>query len=161
MRLGLPIFPLVIFRTFRRRSRAKGSNICLICFGFVVEQPVVFCGILRTYCTAVRLVGRQFVKRFALCYRTVVCMSCPVITFVHCGHRWMDQDETWHACRSRTWPHCVRQGPSSPSTKGAQPLTFRPMSVVAKRSPISATAEHLLNLYVDTLSCVLFIGSLL
>jgi len=27
--------------------------------------------------------------------------------------------------------------------KGAQPPNFRPMSIVAKRSPISATAEHL------------------
>ena len=30
-----------------------------------------------------------------------------------------------------------------PRKKGAQPLNFRPMSIVAKRSPISATAEHL------------------
>jgi len=30
-----------------------------------------------------------------------------------------------------------------PSRKGAQPPNFRPMSIVAKRSPISATAEHL------------------
>jgi len=31
--------------------------------------------------------GRPFVKRFALCYQTVVCLSCPVlsVTFVHCG----------------------------------------------------------------------------
>ena len=34
---------------------------------------------------------------------------------------WMDQDETWHAGRSRPWPHCVRWGPSSPSPHGAQP----------------------------------------
>ena len=33
----------------------------------------------------------------------------------------MHQDETWHAGRSRPWPHCVRWGPSSPSPKGAQP----------------------------------------
>jgi len=33
-------------------------------------------------------------------------------------------------------------GPSSP-LKWAQPTTFRPLSIVAKRSPISATAEHL------------------
>jgi len=37
--------------------------------------------------------GRPFVKRFALCYRSIVCLSCPVlscpvclsVTFVHCG----------------------------------------------------------------------------
>jgi len=38
----------------------------------------------------------------------------------------MDQDETWHASRSRPWPHCVRRGPSSPSSKGAQPPIFGP-----------------------------------
>jgi len=61
--------------------------------------------------------GRPFVKRFALCYRSVVCPVCPVlsvlsVTFVHCG--WTDQDETWHAGRPRPSPHCVRWGPSSP-----------------------------------------------
>jgi len=75
--------------------------------------------------------GRLFVKRFTLCYQTVVCLSCPV-----CDVRalwpngWTDQDETWHAGRSRPWPHCVRWGPSSPSSKGAQlPPNFRPISV--------------------------------
>jgi len=32
--------------------------------------------------------GRPFVKRFALCYRTVVCLPCLSVlsvTFVHCG----------------------------------------------------------------------------
>jgi len=29
----------------------------------------------------------------------------------------MDQDETWHAGRTRPWPHCVRWGPSSPPPK--------------------------------------------
>ena len=34
------------------------------------------------------LFGRPFLKRFALCYQTVVClscMSCLSVTFVHCG----------------------------------------------------------------------------
>ena len=55
---------------------------------------------------------------------------------------WMDQDETWHGGRTRPWPHCVRWGPSSPTQKGGTAPNFRPMSIVAKRSPISATAEH-------------------
>jgi len=32
--------------------------------------------------------GRPFVKRFALCYRSVVCLSCLSVlsvTFMHCG----------------------------------------------------------------------------
>ena len=37
-----------------------------------------------------------------------------------------DQDETWYAGRPRPWPHCVRWGPSSPSTIGAHPPIFGP-----------------------------------
>ena len=33
----------------------------------------------------------------------------------------MDQDETWHACRPRPWPHCVRWKPIFPSAKGHSP----------------------------------------
>jgi len=65
--------------------------------------------------------GRQFVKRFALCYRSVVCLSvCPVCPVLSClsvcdvralwPNGWTDQDETWHAGRPRPWPHCVRWG---------------------------------------------------
>jgi len=83
--------------------------------------------------------GRLFVKRFALCYRSVVCLSvclsvCPVCNiralWPNC---WTDQDETWQAGKPRPWPHCVRWGPSSPSPKEAQPPpNFRPISVAAK-----------------------------
>jgi len=49
---------------------------------------------------------------------------------------------TWYGYSTRPRPHRVRWGPSSPHAKGAQqPHTFRPMSIVVKRSPISATAE--------------------
>jgi len=63
----------------------------------------------------------------------------------------MGHDETWYGGRTRPRPHCVRWGWGlsllSPK-KGAQPLplSYRPTSVVVKRSPISAiTAEHLLH----------------
>jgi len=39
--------------------------------------------------------------------------------------------------------HIALDGDPAPLPKGAQPLSFWPMSIVAKRSPISATAEHL------------------
>jgi len=40
--------------------------------------------------------------------------------------------------------------PSSPTERAQQPsLTFRPMSIVAKRSPISATAELVLGLKLE------------
>ena len=65
--------------------------------------------------------GRPFVKRFALCYRTVVLSVCPV-----CGdvgvlwlNGWMDQHEIWHGSKPRS--HCVRWGPSSPSPKVHNP----------------------------------------
>ena len=57
---------------------------------------------------------------------------------------WMDQDATWYGGRPRPRPHCVRWGPSSPERGTAAPATFRPMSIVAKQLPISATAELLL-----------------
>jgi len=71
--------------------------------------------------------GRPFVKRFALCYQTIVlsvCLVCDVGVLSPNG--WTDQDETWRAGRPRPWPHCVRWGPGSPSPKGAQPPIFRP-----------------------------------
>jgi len=55
----------------------------------------------------------------------------------------MDQDATWYGGRPRPRPHYVRWGPSSPPQKGGRAPNSRPMSTVAKRSPISATAEHL------------------
>ena len=143
--------------------------------------------------------GQPFVKRFALCYQTAVCLS--VLSVCNVGvlwpNGWMDQDETWHGGRPRPRPHCVRWGPSSPPQRGHSPPifgtsvphvccgqtagwinmplgtevvdlcpgdivrwahpqkggtvspTFRPMSMVAKRSPISATAELLLCLVFE------------
>jgi len=56
--------------------------------------------------------GRPFVKRFAVCYRTVVlsCLSCLSVCDVRAlwTNGWTDQDETWRARRPRAWPHCVR-----------------------------------------------------
>ena len=54
-------------------------------------------------------------------------MSCPVCDFgALWPNGWTDQDETWHAGRSRPWPHRVRWGPSSPCPKGAQLPNFGP-----------------------------------
>jgi len=58
----------------------------------------------------------------------------------------MDQDATWYEGSPRPRLRCVTWGPRSPSQKGHSPRAiFRPTSVVAKRSPVSATAEHLLT----------------
>ena len=66
------------------------------------------------------LIGRPFVKRFALCYRSVVLSVCLSVYDVHAlwPNGWTDQDETWHAGKPRPWPHCVRWGPRSPPPKG-------------------------------------------
>jgi len=48
---------------------------------------------------------------------------------------WMDQDETWHAGRPRPRPHCVRWGPSSPSTKNVPvSASYAPPTFVTTRS---------------------------
>jgi len=65
---------------------------------------------------------------------------------VYCGHNgWMDQDATWHEGRRRARRHCVRWRPNSSPKRGTPPPNFRPMPIVVKLSPISASAEHLLN----------------
>ena len=74
--------------------------------------------------------GRPFVKRFSLCYRSVVCLSVlSVLSVCDVGvlwpNGWTDQYETWHAGRLRPWPHCVRWGPTSP-LKGHSPPIFGP-----------------------------------
>ena len=74
--------------------------------------------------------GRPFVKRFALCYRTVVCPVCDVGVLWPNG--WTDQDQTWRAGSLRPWPHCLRWEPSSASPKGEHPTNFWPISVLAK-----------------------------
>jgi len=47
----------------------------------------------------------------------------------------MDQDATWYGGRPRPRRHCVRWGPSSPSSKRRRSplLNFRLMSIAAKR----------------------------
>jgi len=63
---------------------------------------------------------RPFVKRFALCYQTVVCLSVCMSILSVCDvgvlwpNGWMDQDATWYGDRPRPWRLCVRWGPSPP-----------------------------------------------
>ena len=84
--------------------------------------------------------GRPFVKRFALCYQTVVCLSClscPVLSVCNVralwSNGWTDQGETWHTGRTRPWRLCVRWGPRSPSPKGGRaPQIFGPFPLWPK-----------------------------
>jgi len=101
--------------------------------------------------------GQPFIKRFALCYHIVFCLSAlSVLSCLSClsvcdvgvlwPNGWMDQDESWHASRSLPWPHCVRWGPSSTAKGAEQPLPVFGPCLLWPRSPISATAELLLIL---------------
>jgi len=65
----------------------------------------------------------------------------PLLAHVLWPNGGMDQDATWYKGRPLSRPHCLGWGLSSPK-RGTAP-NFRPMTIVAKRSPISATAEHL------------------
>ena len=96
--------------------------------------------ILRSNLFSFTVFGRLFVKRFALAIGPLsgclfvcmsVCLSCPVCYVgVLWPNGWTDQDETWHAGRTRPWPHCVRWGPSPAPRKGGGAPNFRPMSIM-------------------------------
>jgi len=76
--------------------------------------------------------GRPFVKRFALCYQTVVCHVCLSITFVHCGQT-VGRIKMKHGTQVGLGPgHIVLDGdPAPPPQRGIAP-NFRPTSVAAK-----------------------------
>ena len=67
----------------------------------------------------------------------------PMFVVLLWPNDWMDQHVTWYGARSQPRPHCVRWESNCPP-EGTAP-NFRPMFIVAKRSPISAAAEHLLK----------------
>jgi len=94
------------------------------------------------------------------------CLSCPIcLSVCNVGvwwpNGWMDQDATWYGNRPRPRRHCARWAPSCPLKGHSYPPSFRPMSIVAKRSSISATAEHLFieiwlsRLYLCFIVCML------
>jgi len=79
--------------------------------------------------------------------RPLSCLSCLYVCNVGALCRWMDQDATWYTEIGLGPSDIVLDEDPAPPRKGAQHLpTFRPMSIVAKRSPISAAAELLLKL---------------
>jgi len=67
--------------------------------------------------------GRLFVKRFAICYVTVVLSLClSVLSVCNIGvlwpNGWMYQDATWYGRRPRPRRYCIRCRPSSPHGEG-------------------------------------------
>ena len=95
--------------------------------------------------------GQRFVKRFALCYRTVVLsvsMSCPVLSVCDVGvlwpNGWIDQNETCHGGRLRPRRLCVRWRPSSPK-RGTAPQFSAHVGCGQTVAHLSYTAELLLR----------------
>jgi len=101
---------------------------------------------------------QSFLERFALCCGPLSCLYVSSVVFV-CDvgilwpNGWTNQDETWQGGRPRTWPHCVRWRPCSPSHKGAQPPNFWPISVAAKW--LDGLRSHLARWYDSAPSTVL------
>jgi len=79
---------------------------------------------------------------------SVRCLSvCPLcLSVCNVGvlwpNGWMDQDDTWHGDRPQPG-HIVLDCDPAPPLQMGTAHNCRPMSVVTKWSPISATAEHL------------------
>jgi len=90
--------------------------------------------------------GRRFVKRFANFALCIGPLSCPVlyvclsVTLVYRGQTvgWIKIPLSTEVGLSAGDILLVRD-PAAPRKGAQQPPTFRPMSIVAKRSPISAT----------------------
>jgi len=93
------------------------------------------------------------VNFWATVYKTVrpmlsdCCLSCPVYHVCEVGalwpNGWMDQYVTEYGGRPRPGHIGIRT--LLPPERGTEPPTFRPMSIVTKRSPNSATAELVLS----------------
>jgi len=86
------------------------------------------------------------------------CLSCLSVTLVYCGQTlgWIKMPLGTEVGLSPG--HIVLDGdPAFPTEKGTTaPLAFRPMSIVTKRSPISATAELLFGSCVACVACFAF-----
>jgi len=144
-------------------ATAHGFLVVSYCYSISPEHfRVVFvCSSSSTLCTSI--FWRRFVKRFALCYRTVVCplclsCLCCLVTLVYCdqmvgrirvtltlsmevelGHIILDEDPAL--------PN--GKGPRSPlhfhnlRTQALRPYKPRPMSIVAKR--LDGSGCHLIG----------------
>ena len=82
--------------------------------------------------------GPPFVKRFALCYRTVVCLFCLSVCNVGVSwpNGWMDQDETWRGGRLRPGSTVLDGDLQLHPKTGAQP------SPPPNFGPVTASLRH-------------------
>ena len=115
-----------------------------------VSFVLLICAELKIIILAI--FGQPFVKLFALCYQTILCPICLSVTLVYCGQTvgWIKMKLGMQVGLGPG--HIVLDGAQLPCPqKGTQPpiFYFQPMSIVAKRLPISATAEHLFIIVGD------------
>jgi len=84
----------------------------------------------------IAILGDRLVKRFALYYRTVVCLSVLSVTLVYCGQTagWIKMPLVLEVSLAPAPGHIVLDGDLAPrpQKEGTAP-NFRPMFVVAKR----------------------------
>ena len=88
------------------------------------------------FCNTERFIERPFVKRFALCYRTVVLSCILSVTLVHCGQTlgWIKMKL---GIQIGLGPgHTMLDGDPASHPKGAQPQ-FQPISAAAKWLDVS------------------------
>jgi len=101
----------------------------------------------------------RYKLRFALCYGTVVLSVSLSVTLVYCGQtvRWI-KVALGTAVRIGPGDIVLDGDPDPPQRKGAQQSPhFRPLSIVAKQSPISATAELLYSQSVHSIRLRCFV----
>jgi len=85
------------------------------------KEPTYFCLQRRQKSTDFNVVsGLPFVKRFALCYQTVVCLSVLSVTLAYCGQT-VECIKMKLCMQVGLGPgHIVRWGPSSPRVVAKQ-----------------------------------------
>ena len=135
------------FQTFRHLLRRVHAQEILFIeklrdeIGWTLRAPAVM-----KQSTDVKFFGRPFVKRFALCYQIVVCLSVLSVTLVYCGQTvgWMKMKLGMQVVLGSG--HIVLDGDPASLPNGAQPLpNFRPMSIVVKR--LDGSRCHLVRRY--------------
>ena len=74
----------VLLKAARNRPKPSGRRLNQSRVESVQDQHETCDAVLR-FAIYSRIFGRPFVKRFALCYRSVVLVSVLSVTLVHCG----------------------------------------------------------------------------
>jgi len=102
--------------------------------------------------------GRSFVKRFALCYRTVVCVSLCLVTLVYCGQTagWIKMPL---GAEVGLGPgHIVLDGDPAAHRKGhISPFYFRPCLLRPNGRPSQQQCRALVS-YFNKLTTILVHG---